>query len=118
MSILFKYITSIEEPYWEVLTCKHRWWKIKDYNVRIVFKFFIKDDIYRIDYDVENNDVIYVHKKPKKLLLKNGINPDNEADWLTEQRKLLRILLELYDDKIKQLMNNKPEKPKWFRLIF
>ncbi len=117
MSILFNYITCIENPYWEVLTSKRRWWKIKDYNIRIVFLFYINDDFYRIDYNIDDDDVIYTHKKPKVLLSKLGINPDDDTEWLKEQRELLKIFLKLYAIQINKLANNKPTRPKWYKLI-
>lgn len=120
MSILIDYIAQIDEPKWEVITYKLGWWQIRDVNMRIVFCFHIRDDneYYRIDYNVEDEDIIFCRKRPKELLLKLGIDPKSSEAWLQEQKELLKIFLNIYSDSIKTLIQNNPPKPKWYKRLF
>lgn len=96
MTILIDYISQIEEPKWEVVTYKSRWWRVREVHMRIVFRFHIQEDneYYRIDYNVEDHDVIFCHKRPKELFLKLGIDPKSSEAWLQEQRELLHVFLQ------------------------
>lgn len=120
MSILIDYISTINEPEWLILTYKLKCWQIKKVNMRITFNYKIKDDNheYEIHYNVEEDDIIYCYPRPKSLLQNLGFDPNDDDFWEEEQRKLLRIFLSQHESIIKRLKDRRPQKPKWYQLIF
>lgn len=115
MSLLINHITKIEEPQWEVITYRIRWWQRKRISFRIVFNYQIEGENYRIDYSPEKNEIIYVHKKPRDLLTKLGMDLNTSENWLEEQRELLAIFQTQYTDSLKFLLENTPKTPNTWR---
>ncbi len=120
MSFLIQYISRTNKPYWLVLTWRPKWWCLKKVDKRIVFEFYIESNNkpYRVDYDPFEDDIIFVHPRPRALLKDNGVDPDDDEVWLKELQSIKVYLFRMYKTELSELLENTPKNPKWYRLIF
>lgn len=110
MPILVEHLAKTEEPRWQILTWKRRWWKRREYNIRLVFGFYVDGDEerYRLDLDDMSNELIFTHPRPKALLEEHGIDVQDDGAWRNELEDLKDFLLEKYSKRIIELGRNKP----------
>lgn len=112
MGLLVTHLAKTDKPYWEVLTWKEHWWQRRNTDVRIVFPFYINGDdkMYRLDYNDKDDDIIFVHKKPRKLLEQYGIDYHDDC-YAQELRELKDYLIVTHADEIGELRKKRPKIP-------
>ena len=111
MGILINHISKFDDPFWEVLRWKETRRGKPRIHIRMVFKFYIEDatNYYRLDYDDETKQIIFAHKRPKMLLKKYNIDPNDDQAWLSELKELKELLFKKHHHKIIELLRNKPD---------